>query len=574
MSALKKFNYLFRKFPLVRASVFLLVIGLVVFFIYFFNKKTAIEPYIESIDPPVGAPGDVVVINGKNFGAVKDMSYVEIAGSRLTESSYINWSDDCIKIVLPPDVQDGLVFVGTKDKKVFSNPALFTNEIDIPVPVTPVAEVTRPLITSLSDTKLYIGESLTIFGSNFGDTRDQSKVYFTIDYDQQMENNQFFNKSLLTENMIPVSEEDGGYEYWSNTEIRVRVPDGAYSGVIVVDNSKEKSENFDYQVVNVFGKKSFNSQTVFLVYYSADLSDVNLSSTDSSTITLRCPLPEILPSQPEYEITEINPEPILQNFNNCLIHQINKKRNNLEKNLFQQTFAIPVYEINTKMINVERFGSYKEMNQEMYNKYTKPDVITPCDNEDVIRKAKEIVGNEKNPYRQARLIYKYMLNEYKIRDEVRRDKVEPLHLLSRKSGDAYDFAIIYTAMLRSLGIPCVTDAGILVGEGVKTQAHWWCEFYIQNFGWIPVDPALGAGMEYKPLTDFTEESAADYYFGNLDSYHITFSRGVNDIKPFTQENKIVQYSKTYALQTIWEEYTNTTSKYSSYWSLPIIIGVY
>ena len=66
--------------------------------IFLINFRSKAVPEIESIVPPVGAPGDVVIINGKNFGEVRDMSYVEIAGSKLTASSYISWENDKIKI--------------------------------------------------------------------------------------------------------------------------------------------------------------------------------------------------------------------------------------------------------------------------------------------------------------------------------------------------------------------------------------------------------------------------------------------------------------------------------------------
>ena len=69
-------------------------------------------------------------------------------------------------------------------------------------------------------------------------------------------------------------------------------------------------------------------------------------------------------------------------------------------------------------------------------------------------------------------------------------------------------------------------------------------------------------------------TARDYYFGNLDSHHIVFSRGYNEIKPFAQDNKTVKYPKSFALQSIWEEASSNTAKYSSYWSVPAIKGVY
>ena len=106
-----------------------------------------------SLTPSVGSPGDIVVITGKNFGDIRDMSYVEFAGSKLTSSAYISWSDDCIKLVLPANVQDGLVVVGTKDMR--SKPALFANEIEIPVPVPAVVQTNKPVISSFSLTVLY-----------------------------------------------------------------------------------------------------------------------------------------------------------------------------------------------------------------------------------------------------------------------------------------------------------------------------------------------------------------------------------------------------------------------------------
>ncbi|MBQ7752255.1 MAG: IPT/TIG domain-containing protein, partial [Treponema sp.] len=89
-------------------------------------------PEIEASVPPVGSPGDVIVIKGKNFGEARDMSYVEFAGSKLTASSYISWDNDTIKLVLPSNIQDGLVVVGVNNQR--SKPALFANEVDIPVP--------------------------------------------------------------------------------------------------------------------------------------------------------------------------------------------------------------------------------------------------------------------------------------------------------------------------------------------------------------------------------------------------------------------------------------------------------
>ena len=535
-----------------------------IFLIGFRNKPV---PEIDSIVPSVGSPGDVIVIKGKNFGDVRDMSYVEFAGSKLTASSYISWQDDVIKLVLPSNIQDGLVVVGVKNQR--SKPALFANEVDIPVPVTESFQITKPVISSLSSSKLSVGALLTIYGNNFGASRGQSKVYFTSDYDKAVSGAEYVTTTLLTGNMIPASEFDDDYEYWNNNEIRVRVPDGAYSGVVLVDTGREKSDPVDFTVVSSAGTKTYTGKKIYLVQYTADVSDV--VTTDVSTITLRCPTPVIVPSQPSLEFTEITPSPILQNYQNCIIHQITKNRNNSPKSVFRQSFAVTVYETATD-VKVTGVGNYKNMNSVLYDKYTKPDSIILSDNSSIVELAAEIVGKETNPYKKAKLIYSYMLEKYAVISRLRNNDSNPLDMLLFSSGDAYEYAVIFASLSRAAGIPTLIDSGILIGQDLSTQAHWWNEIYLTGFGWFPVDAALGAGLEYKKWADTFEPS--EYYFGNLDAHHITFSRGYSELKPFTQDNKTVKYPKSFALQSIWEEASSNTAKYSSYWSVPSIKGVY
>ena len=147
MDSSNKVSYIFRKHPWVRVFSLIFVIAAVFFVAYLISHKTEESPVIESIIPPVGSPGDVVLITGKNFGDERDMSYVSFSGSKITSSSYISWSDTQIKLVLPANVQDGLVIVGTKEAQ--SNPALFANEGDIPVLVPTTQQIIKPTITSL-----------------------------------------------------------------------------------------------------------------------------------------------------------------------------------------------------------------------------------------------------------------------------------------------------------------------------------------------------------------------------------------------------------------------------------------
>lgn len=569
MDSSGKFSYSLRKYPIVRVLSVVFIISLILGVIYLIGFRTKLVPEITSVVPPVGSPGDLVVINGENFGSVRDMSYVEIAGSKLTASSYISWSNNCIKIVLPANVQDGLLVVGTKEMR--SKPALFANEVEIPVPVPAVQQVTKPVITMLSSDKLSVGELLVISGNNFGDSKNQSKVLFTMDCNNKISEADYKNVALLTENMIPASEDDFDYVSWSNTEISVRVPDGASSGLVIVDTGREKSDPKEFVVNTEAGRKEYLNKKIYLVEYTADIADV--VTNDISTITLRCPVPFSSPAQPQVEITDVVPEPILVNYQNNLIHQITRSRNNTPKSVFKQNFVLPVFEVRAN-VNVTKIGNYKNTEKNLLSGALKADTLIPCDDKSVKELCEKIIGKEKNPWSKAKFIYDYMCENFSVLSKVRKGDSDPLDLIKKGNGDAYDFAVICTALLRAAEIPAYTDSGILVNQDLQTQTHWWCEFYIDKVGWIPCDPALGAGLEYKQWTDSDVVDAKNFYFGNMDSHHIMFSRGWSQLKPFSADSKIVQKPRSFALQSIWEEANKDTAKYSSYWSVPVVKGVY
>ena len=89
MNSSGSISYFLRKYPAVRVFLSVIIIFLILFSVFLVNKKTKAVPQIISIVPPVGSPGDIVSIFGENFGTERDMNYVEIAGSKLTASSYV-----------------------------------------------------------------------------------------------------------------------------------------------------------------------------------------------------------------------------------------------------------------------------------------------------------------------------------------------------------------------------------------------------------------------------------------------------------------------------------------------------
>lgn len=531
----------------------------------FFRGAVDKEPELESISPQIGAPGSIMTISGSGFGNERDTSFVEIGGSSLTSSSYLSWSSTEIKVQLPANVQDGLVYVVTKRGR--SQPEVFANKDNIPIAINQVGVQTAlPIIESESPQKISVGQVLTITGSNFGSIRgENSFVYFTPSGGV----NKAGDSQDLDSMYIRALEQDFDYEYWSNTEIRVRVPDGVASGNFFVKTDKGISNQRNLTLTTNVGKKVFPEKRIYLVQLSADISDVDMGT--NSLITLRVPRPQPSSRQRGITLTEFDPQPVFQDYNKSVIHQLNASQITQEKTGFSQTFVIPVHSVETT-IQADKVQKFSDTSRLLYKVYTAPDACIPSGEQAIVSLAKTIVGKETNPYKQARHIYDYMVDNYKLLQQLQPKDISSLQLLDLLQGDGYDFAIIFTALCRAAGIPAIPISGILVDNAKNGQNHWWAEIYLESFGWLPVDVALAAGLNFTLPSEI--ENPREFYFGNLDLHHIAFSRGWNEIHPTIITNKTVYRPKTYALQSIWEETTTGTINYSSFWSDPVVLGIY
>lgn len=571
MSKKLQLSYLFRKHSLVRLLT--LVIFAALFFIIstFFTQNNHKLPVIQSINPPVGTPGDILVIDGNNFGNTQDTSYVEISNNRLTASNYISWNDSQIKAIIPGGTQDGLVYVVSKKGR--SNPDFFTNKTAIPVAMPQDPMLSTPIITALSKPTVYPGELLTITGKNFGLNRENANVYFSSKQENQTSSLLSLPSELRQDNSvygsIPASQEDFDYEYWSESEIRLRVPDGASSGSVFVMTEKGKSPSQPITVRTFSGTKSFDTKHTYLIQVSADVA--NIYGSKNSLLTLRVPNPIITASQPMASLTEANPKPFIENYHNTSIFQIEAGKEKIEKKRISESFVISVYTINTD-INIDNIKPFSEKSRMLYKTYTKADECVNANADEIKELLPSIIFQVKNPYRQAKLIFDYMIKNYKIQEKVRTGDVSPLDMLKTKRGDAYDFAMLYVAFLRTAGIPSRPISGILIDADKQTKNHWWCEFYVESFGWIPCDLAIASGLEYKPFLQ--AQNQPSFYFGNLDSQHIAFSRNWNSTKQSLANSRIVYIPRTYALQSIWEEAEADITSYSSLWNQPVVLGIY
>ncbi len=578
MSFGKKIKYLFFRYPFFRIFLIVFLILTAIFSAKAIGRNVQKKPEIFSITPPVGSPGDIMVIEGENFGSSRGTSYVELGGSKITASCYLNWNDKQIKIILPSNIEDGLVFV--KTAAGLSDSEFFVNKSSIPVVIQQAEKTITPEITSILPATATIGSVITITGSNFGSERENSCVFFTSGYEQIGLNTSVNTKNNepSKENFISVNNEAFDYISWSDTEIQVRIPDGAanmrgqdgrLNCIVYVDTATGASPTGKFVLDNTAGKKTFSGKRTYSIQLSADIA--NSVAESDSLITLYVPRPVLSSFQTEVELTECSPEPLARDDQGVIVHQRQLSQVSTRKQRFIQNFVISNYSV-TSNVKSSYIVPFVKENHPEFSKYLEADSLVPADSSVITELKNKIINQNTNPYSQAKLIYNYFKNNYKILNTVRTGNVSVLDLALNNEGDAYDYAILYTALCRAAGIPAVPVSGILVEEKSGCRNHWWVEIYFENFGWFPVDVALGAGLEYKPFV--TIRDTFSYYFGNLDSQHIAFSRGWKEIKPFFAENKTVYRPRTYAFHSIWEESTSGINSYSSLWNDPVILGIY
>ncbi len=164
------------------------------------------------------------------------------------------------------------------------------------------------------------------------------------------------------------------------------------------------------------------------------------------------------------------------------------------------------------------------------NQYLLPTSLGPTDGE-----VKEIADNVTKGYNtileKATAIYDYLI-EYGERDANLTfcGNGDVCKLLKNLRGKCADFSSVFVALSRSAGIPSREIFGTRISKNGDITGSYHChaEFYLPDYGWIPVDPSDVAKLmlnEDLILEDEKVIKARDYYFGIQSESYVDFSTG-------------------------------------------------
>jgi transglutaminase-like putative cysteine protease len=414
----------------------------------------------------------------------------------------------------------------------------------------------EPRIESVDPVSAGVGALVTLRGLNFGASRESGAVLFA--WAQE--------GGAAREGQAPETVEvnEGGCEYWSDHEIRVRVPDGAASGNVHVKTERGVSNPLFFELSRRIGSKVFKEKRSYT--FTCAVNVQVQAAARPNALYLWVPKPVLSASQRGARVLSENRSPFAKDYRGVDIFQFADLAPRETKTV-TRAFVADVYAVETAL-RPEAIRAGEDSPQARL--YTGASPLVPADHREVRSLAAAITGRERNPYHKARLLYEWFLREAHL-------QAEPLdggalEGLRERSCDSFRASLLFCALARASGIPAVPIAGVIVNRKQETSRHYWAEFWLDGAGWLPVDPAFGAGAVpdgFRPRDDH-----AAYYFCSIDNQRIAFSRGFAELSRMDPRGRVAGRPRDYALQSLWEEATGGLEAYSSLWSDVTITGVY
>ena len=107
--------------------------------------------------------------------------------------------------------------------------------------------------------------------------------------------------------------------------------------------------------------------------------------------------------------------------------------------------------------------------------------------QEMSNKTAERTGDDES---YARLAFQTVRESVKLKTHLE-ERRGASRAIREKEGDCDEHADLLIALLRTAKIPARRIVGHYYRGAEDSEAHAWCEVYLEQKGWIPVDPALG-----------------------------------------------------------------------------------
>jgi len=274
----------------------------------------------------------------------------------------------------------------------------------------------------------------------------------------------------------------------------------------------------------------YRNPRVYNVDYSFEMVPDPNKIDRAKDLKLWIPMPREWDSQKAVKIISVKPEPHAKyedpEYGNPMLFWDFGKEPEQSSYKVDIKFRLESYDVSVE-VDPERVGSYDKTSKEyaLYTRSTHTISITPK----IRELAQAAIGDEKNPYLQAKRILEFVRRKmhFKVLDFERGRGIKCLldyPVIDEKTGQEYyegscsQRTALKVALCRAVGIPARSVTGYVWNPWMKrddlkarylfetklspeglaaTQlyagldSHMWGEFFIPNYGWIPTDYEIG-----------------------------------------------------------------------------------
>lgn len=155
-----------------------------------------------------------------------------------------------------------------------------------------------------------------------------------------------------------------------------------------------------------------------------------------------------------------------------------------------------------------------DKNQNIFSEYTKEEYPHIVFTDRIKNLSKQIVGDEKDPLQKLIKIFTWVdentpwasAREYSTIPNITE------YSLDNKHGDCGIQTFVFMTLCRYNGIPAKWQSGWMM-HPPEINLHDWCEIYVDDYGWIPVDQSFG-------IKNYLNDSQKYFYLGGIDAYRL------------------------------------------------------
>ncbi|MBB6478428.1 transglutaminase domain-containing protein [Spirochaeta isovalerica] len=497
-----------RKVTLLAAGIpaLMFILSLIAFVI---NTRIAEgKPRIIEMTPHTVSRGEQLTISGRNFGEAKDSSRIFLSSLDLLSRYIDSWNDREIVITIPEKANSGLLTIRTD--RGLSKPAVIVLEENIPAIGAGSYIPGHPFIEYIDSPSGASGDIISITGEHFGDKKNNSEILFSSLFSHEVD-----SLDGETEYRDFLSVEDVQILTWEDKLIRFYLPDFVQTGDVYVRTER------GYSNAAYFEQKLENSSLIlsdkktYMIHQSLSIS-AEFQNRDSKINYWFISPVETLFQRNVIDLPDRSFKSLYEHPGQTL-YSI-EGYTGLHDIVLSQNSIVEVYSKNS-VVDPAEIGRNYDSTSPLFLKYTGSSQFITASSPRVSTVARSVTRGKSTAYDKSRAIYEYVIA--RLTPDPDAGIWDPDTVIDEMKGDSRAYSLLFTSLCRNSGIPARPVTGLLVDDRGNPINHWWAEFYLQGFGWFPVDPAL-ADRNSEPDE---EKIPIENYWGKIDNQHIVFSRG-------------------------------------------------